>query len=629
MLVYCTLTWTNGDGSPRTSEDLIELPTQPHNIPWDTLKHAEPYSLEPVTNANELVGRSEQTRLLISKIKAQNVGSFCIYGQRRVGKTSVVATLADMPEVESITILNLETGMFIVPDALDTINNLGMKICSVLLQRNPRLAGLIVPNFIGALSPLDDFLTAAFIRDPTLRLVIVLDEFDALPSELYRRGNISHAFFMTLRSLSARRQLGFILVGGEKMSEILSTQGEVLNKFRPLRIDYLERHSQWSDFVELVRRPVAGWATITDEAVTKLYDVTAGNPFFTKFVCTELVEDMKRRRDAFVTGVEMDRAIRTAVNHAGINNFQHFWDDGVLATTDERIEQERASRRRVMLSLGEALRSNIPNTIDNISKRASRFGLGETDVARVLADFEKRKILLQVEEEYSCKVQLFERWLVDEGVSELDLTLVEEESLRTNLENEERRRVKDREINMLVDGWGSYRGKQVTDVTLKSWLDQFETAEEQRVIFELLKKLRFYSGGLIREKLRSGHSFVLSELAARGVVRKAAGEGARKVTDNILISFYGGEGKRGQSYSKLYADENKIYQNRISSPKYLREQLEDLGDVAGIVFVDDFIGTGRTAASSLKEALSPISDLVKQLAIDVFVISVSGFLRRS
>ena len=103
VLVGYTLRWKNGDGSDRRSEDLIELPTQPSDIPWDQLEHAEPYSLEPVTKANELIGRSAQTRLLISKLKAQSVGSFCIYGQRRVGKTSVVATLSDMPEMAGTT----------------------------------------------------------------------------------------------------------------------------------------------------------------------------------------------------------------------------------------------------------------------------------------------------------------------------------------------------------------------------------------------------------------------------------------------------------------------------------------------------------------------------------------------
>ena len=629
VLVEYALRWINGDGSPRTSESIIELPAQPSDIPWHDLRHTEQYSLEPVTRAIDLIGRSEQTRLLISKIRAQNIGSFCVYGQRRVGKTSVVATLHDMPELDNITILNLETGMFIVPEHRETIDNLGRTICRELLDRNRNLDGLPVPTFSGALAPLDGFLRAAFRRDPKLRLVVVLDEFDELPAELYRRGNVSHAFFMTLRSLSARPSLGFILVGGEMMAEILSTQGQILNKFRQLRIDYMNRRSQWADFVELVRAPVDNWATITDEAVTKLYDVTAGNPFFTKFVCSELVEDMKRRRDAYVTGVEMDRAIRNAVQQAGINNFQHFWDDGVVATSDERIEEERAARRRVLRSLGDAVRSNGIGTLESIVKRASRFGLAESEVRRVLDDFEKRKVLVAVGEEYSCKVRLFERWLIDEGVAELDLTLVEEESLRGVREAEERLRVKDREINSLVDGWGSYRGRPVSDVTLKSWLNQFDTTEERRVVFELLRELRFYSGGLIRERLRDGHRVVLRDLTAGGMVLKARQRRARKMTDNVLISYYGGEGKRGQTYAKLYADENSIYHNRITAPKRLAKQMGELTDVNGIVFVDDFIGTGRTASKGLGQVLAPIANRIKEMKIDVFLVAVAGFAEAS
>ena len=554
VLVQYSLKWTNGDGSSGESEDFLELQTQPRNIPWEDLEYADPYSLEPVRNATDLIGRSEQTRQLISKIKAPSIGSFCIYGQRRVGKTSVVAALESMPEVEDITILYLDTGGFIVPDARETVNKLGRKICTLLLQRKSLLSGLPVPNFDGALSPLDDFLSSVLERDPDLRLVIVLDEFDALPPQLYRKGEISHALFMTLRSLSARDPVGFILVVGETMSEILSTQGEILNKFRPLRIDYMEKESQWSDFVELVRRPVAEWATITDDAIIRLYEVTAGNPFFTKFVCSELVADMKRRRDAYVTSVEMDLAIRIAVEGAGINHFQHFWDDGVVATTQERIDEERASRRRIMVALGEVIRSQKGSNVDNISKKASRFGIDETEVLRILTDSEKRKILVKVEDEYACKVRLFERWLVDKGVNELGLSLVEEESLCAELKAEEEQRVKKQEINTLVNGWENYRGKRVTDIAVESWLNQFDTTEEQRVAFSLLKEIRFYSGALIREKLRSAHKSILADLAGRGVVRRAADEGARKVTDNILISFYGGEGKRGQTYAKLYAD---------------------------------------------------------------------------
>ncbi len=623
------LTWKNGDGTDGDMDALIELPTQPADIPWESLD-AQPYSLEPVSEPDDLIGRAEQTARLVSKLTAPSVGSFFVYGQRRVGKTSVVVTLADLPKMAGVTLLTLEAGLFVVPDATQTIRNLGNEICTRLIYGNPKLQGLSVPEFRGTLAPLDHFLNAARQRDPDLRLVVVLDEFDELPTQLYRRGDMSRSFFVTLRSLSAKASLGFILVGGERMAEILSTHGGRLNKFSLLRLDYLDRESQWSDFVDLVRRPLNKWnkwATISEEAVAKLYDNTAGNPYFTKVVCAELVEDMKRRKDADVTRVEMDQAIGMAVEAVGINSFQHFWDDGVIAPTDEKVAEERAARRRVLLALGEVLRSKQSSTLDNVTERVSRFGMGESDVERILAEFEKRKVLVKIESQYECKVRLFQRWLVDEGVGELSLTLVEEEALREGKEREEGMRVKAREISELVDNWGSYRGKSITDNNLRAWLDQFATVEEQRSMFDLLMELRFYSGAVIREKLRDRHRSVVAELAARGVVRKGRERRQRRETYNIVISFFGSHGKRGPTYAKHYADENQVYSNRIVRPDHLNAKIEEFSDVKGIVFVDDFIGTGRTAQRELKEILEEITDSLEKAEICVFVVFISGFKR--
>ena len=74
-----------------------------------------------------------------------------------------------------------------------------------------------------------------------------------------------------------------------------------------------------------------------------------------------------------------------------------------------------------MVALGEVLRSRKCCNVDNISEKASRFGIDEAEVLRILTDFEKRKILVKVknEDEYVCKVRLFEHWLVDKGMNEL------------------------------------------------------------------------------------------------------------------------------------------------------------------------------------------------------------------
>lgn len=625
VAVLCRLTWKNGDGSSGEWEDLFTLESQPAGIEWEQLQFQEPYSLEPVRRFDELVGRTEQIRHLLAKLRAPSIGSFWIHGQRRVGKTSVVATLSDVPAASDLTIVYIETGEFIDPEPKITVNNLGRKICSRLISSDPRFDGLSTPHFDGALSPLDDFLSGALRRIPELRLVLVLDEFDALPDDLYRRGGAaSHAFFMTIRSLSGKEAVGFILVGGEKMPEILSTQGETLNKFRPLRIDYLDRESQWADFVELVRRPVQAWATISDDAVSGLYDETAGNPFFTKFVCAVLASDMIGRRDAFAGAPDMRRAVDVAVRVAGINNFQHFWDDGIVASSPDRAEKERAARRRILVTLAKCLRKDLRTDLAALCEGAQHHGVPESETERVLSDFEKRRVLVHDDGRYRCKVRLFERWLVDRGLNEIALTLAEEDALRAQIEAEEELRVKDHEMVTLADRWGSYRGVMISDQRVRAWLDQFDRLEEQRWMFNLLKGIRFYSGGLLREKLREGHGFVVRELAARGVARVETPR-ARKRTDNILISYFGGEGKRGGAYAKLYADENSIYHERVVAPEKLVERLTTLEDVEGVVFVDDFIGTGRTVSAQLVPIVERLAKDLNAGGVDLFLVAVAGF----
>ena len=51
---------------------------------------------------------------------------------------------------------------------------------------------------------------------PELGVVLILDEFDELPLDLYKRGPVADAFFLTLRSISSRSRISFVLIGGEK-----------------------------------------------------------------------------------------------------------------------------------------------------------------------------------------------------------------------------------------------------------------------------------------------------------------------------------------------------------------------------------------------------------------------------
>ena len=201
-----------------------------------------------------------------------------------------------------------------------------------------------------------------------MRCLFILDEFDALPIALYKRGPVGDAFFLTLRSVSGKKGFGFCLVGGERMVLINSAQGHALNRYQPMQLDYFDKSIHWRDFEDLVRRPVEPWLEYSDDAVSALYEISAGNPFFTKLVCRSLLALMIERRDAHITTREVEEARRSALRTIQANAFQHFWEDGILEA-GESLEAISVDRRKILLAWADALReTGTPNESEIVSR---------------------------------------------------------------------------------------------------------------------------------------------------------------------------------------------------------------------------------------------------------------------
>lgn len=298
------LKWINFDKTIDRKDFDYKLEGQRSDIDWDNLANADPYSLRAVEEENELVGRAEILEQLVTQAQAESIGSSYIFGQKRVGKTSIVKTLKKLLSrliPRDFLVVYLEGGDFVHPSAEITIENLGVKLCEEIKEADVRFRSLEIPAFHGALSPLDKFLRDILKVAPGYKILFILDEFDELPINLYQRGPVGDSFFLTLRSISGKGPFGFVLVGGEKMEFILSCQGDTLNRFQAIRVDYFDKEKHWSDFQDLIKKPVAQWLEISDEALTALHDQSAGNPYFAKMICKSLFNIMKDRRDCDVT----------------------------------------------------------------------------------------------------------------------------------------------------------------------------------------------------------------------------------------------------------------------------------------------------------------------------------------
>jgi hypothetical protein len=614
-LVTGTLHWKNSDGSSREAPFEAGFEAQRADVDWDCLE--QPYDLEPVSTTEELVGRSEILGELRDLALGLRVGNAFVTGQKRVGKTSIALTLRSAlgDEDADLVVAYLEAGAFVSPSGAKTVTQMGRSVCEEILASDPRFEGVEIPTFEDTLAPLRSFIGKLRARVPKLRVLVIVDEFDELPLELYRRGPAGDALFLSLRTLAGQPHIGFVFVGGEKMDPIVDAQGDSLNKFRNHPVSYFDRERHWEDFCELVRSPVASWLEITDEAILALFDMTAGHPYFTKMVCAEMFKLMKRRHDAHATGDEIAVAADAAIGGAGTHNFTHFWEDGIVAS-GEAVEEISIRRRKFLLAYAEAVEAGH-RSVEAVRERATIYGLTDVEVRDLVREFARRGVLEVRAGEIHAKVGLFDSWLARYGVRAITTTFSDPDATLHARRRDREEHVDAEELTELVLAWGPYKGSKVTSEEVRAWLNQFDSIRAQRLMFRVLQGIRFYDAGRIRGKLAEAHAIVRHGLTQRL-------QPGRQKRDDILISYLGEVGKSGVRYARLYADQNGIYSDQVVDHPKLAERLA-AGNIQALVLVDDLLGSGDQASDFLNNLDTKVGDLLRKHETKVVFIALCGF----
>jgi hypothetical protein len=414
VILELELSWTNADSSNNVINNDIIIEGQKTHVDWEELKYEDPYNQEPVENEDELIGRTEVLKKLYTGVTKSKVASYYIWGQRRVGKTSIVKSLenkiAEDSNLPNTHIIYLECGDFKSPKPEKTIASLGIKICKFIKLKNARFSKIEIPTFDEAFNSITDFFDEVSIISPNSKILIILDEFDQISPELYTRTEKANSFFLTIRSISNRSNFGFILVGGEVMELVMSCQGEKINKFRSIQVDYFDREKEWSDFQDLVEKPIYGMGlTIAKGVIDKLYEYTLGNPYYTKMICETLFNDIIERRDSYITTEEVEDAIQETIKNIEKNSFIHFWEDGIKKDSSKK-EAISIQRRLILKSLATAMnkwKEKIQR--ENIVDEASNYTiLNEVDIRDCISEFERRRILIIDGSGIRLKVKLFE-----------------------------------------------------------------------------------------------------------------------------------------------------------------------------------------------------------------------------
>lgn len=605
------------------SEYEFILEAQRDDVDWIMVDSMESYSLEAITTGKDLIGREAELTGLLQRANQQTVGSAYIYGQKRVGKTSLANALAETlesdPDADWVVIIK-GSGDYVSADPMSTIKALGDVLVSEMRVLIPGLEDIASPDFSNGLAPLSTFIDEV-LRRQDVRILFILDEFDELPIELFQRTNMSTSLFQPLRQISNKGGCGFVLVGGESMQQIVNDQGDRLNRFRATQVDYFDKASDRNDFSDLVRLPVRDWLTITDQALDELFTCSAGNPYFAKLLAGQLADNMASLRNCDAGEADMSIAIANTLSVIGANSFAHFWTDGIVHDP-ENAEQIRLVRRAVLIAAGQSFRHNDASDHDTISAEltnATGSQIGEGSFQTALQDLLRRGILVEDEKkQISAKIPLFQSWLMSRGVGELLADFREHDYLSSRLKDDEEQRISDDEVLAVCDELGRYRGRAVEPLKVRQWLGQFDTLTDQRLMYRLLSSVKVYDEDLVRHKMREAYGIVRRNL------HTIADSGSRRRSDILVSYLEHSAAKSGPSYCRLFASENRIATDSVQPLDALESLIQGSNTIQRLVIVDDFCGTGGTIINGLDKA-KHLLHMANEAGIQIVVVALVGF----
>lgn len=609
-------------GSPTRKSELFEyhVIAQSSAVDWQSLEYSTPYSTE-VAEGDQFVGRMDKVHLLAAKLLRSPMESFYITGQKRVGKTSLALAAAQFAEVNSPanTLVShyILWGAVAHADPSVALRQLGESIETFIADSLPPGLSVDKGDYHGSLAGLIKHSDAALQAVPDRKFVIILDEFDEIHQELFLQGNLAETFFGNLRALSRCKNICIVLVGGENMPFIMDRQGQKLNNFSRVNLSYFLRESEWSDFQLLVRTPAQGILDWHNDAVSEVFNITNGNPYFAKIVCAGVFRSAVSERDADITANEVRRATEAEVSVLGANSFAHLWQDGVPKGINER-EPDVLRRMRVLVALARCLRQNLPPTASHIAEHRTSTSLSEAEILAVLNDFIRREVLREEDRQYGFDLPIFRLWLVDVGVSQLIADALSEELANAALAEENAALVRSEEVVALSQQWPTYRGRHIGTDEIRAWYQQVENQRDQRILFELLKRTRVFSETHVRERLKSAHDLLRRSLP-EFVIRKRSDR-----RRDVLLTYVDGQGKSGANYASLYAEENGIAAECVIAPGDFRacfdKHVERNGSVAALIIMDDIAATGKSLSKNVDVFLSEFGDLLQSTTVRVVTL---------
>lgn len=353
-------------------------------------RQQNPYTLRQIRDRNMFFGRDEEINRIIETIN-DDMNFLILYGQKRIGKTSLLYQLAEnlLPHACNVLPVLFDAHSLAPFDAVPFLYGLVEAANEVLprvLKRAESRKGLRLRERDLARDPYVAF--AAWVKEVErrlqgMRLLFMVDEFTTA-EEQFQKGQLDDNFFDGMQYLAGNRHIGFLLCVHDHVYKRTSRTYPLLQRGQPFFLGSLDRKSA----ARLIQQPLERIYKFDDALVEQILDLTNCHPFFIHAICQEITHSLSQSEHDHVTEEDLQHAISHVIR-TGDHYFNHFYsriDDHAFATlkiiaytaetpqnwvSSDRIRQEMEHHKyesdswKVSLSISNLLNADILDVKQN------------------------------------------------------------------------------------------------------------------------------------------------------------------------------------------------------------------------------------------------------------------------
>lgn len=351
----------------------------------------------PLTEEQEIfIGRNDISGRIEQLLRDRRQPPLLLYGQRRVGKTSLLNNLGRLlPSTIVPMFVDLQGPASRASDEAGFLYNLARGMCqSAQRQRDLSLPSLPREQLLAdPFSRFDEWLDeVSAVLGPQLAL-LMLDEFEALEEVLAKERFDEAVVLGMLRHLIQHRPQFKVLLSGSHTLEEFHRWSSYLINVQVIHIGYLQE----AEAKQLIESPVRDFALRYElPASQRVWAVTRGHPFLVQLLCAEIValkneQPPAQRRLATLADVE------TAVPEALAHGSFFFADIG-----QNQVGERGTAVLQTVAAQGEGA---------VISREWLAGAVGENGLDAALHALVQRELLETADDDgYRFQIELIRRW---------------------------------------------------------------------------------------------------------------------------------------------------------------------------------------------------------------------------